>query len=94
MARKSIVKVVQEPDNLVTVEVLAADISRISAGIKALRNGALTERALMLLIQHAAPTGSGRSRGNYTPLATTTIRRVLDGIEGLGREYVRKKPAK
>lgn len=85
--RKTIAQVVQDPENPVTVEILAADIQSISAGIVALRKGRLTDRALMLLIQHAAPNPNNRR--DYNPLPITTIRRVLDGLEGMAAEYLK-----
>lgn len=77
-------------DDGATVEVLATEISRISSGIKALRAGPLNERALLLLIQHAAPNPGG-SRNDYKPLPIATIRRVLGGLDGLAAEYLKPK---
>lgn len=86
MAQKLAVKL----DDGATVEVLATEISRISSGIRALRAGPLNERALLLLIQHAAPNPSG-SRNDYKPLPVATIRRVLAGLDGLAAEYLKPK---
>ncbi len=67
-------------------EVLAEEISAIAAGMRQLRNGRLNDRALILLIQDAAPAAAGR-----TKISQQTIRAVLDGIDGLERAFVRKR---
>lgn len=88
-AKKVVVK--QDEQEPVTVEVLAQEIVAISAGVKKLRGGRLTDRALFLLIQNAAPQAG--TRFNKKPLSMNTIKAVFEGIESLEREYIRK-PAK
>lgn len=80
-------KVMQQPDKEVPTEVLAQAIVDIADGIKRLRAGRLNEKALTLLIQHAAPT-KNRSGQRY---GLSEISDILDGIESLERTYVRKK---
>lgn len=83
MAKKISVK--QNPENEVAAEVLADSIVAISVGIKKLRAGRFNEKALMLLIQHAAPTV-----GYNKKVSVTDIRSTLDGIESLERIYLKK----
>lgn len=86
MTKKIIVK--QNPEAEVPTEVLAADIQAISQGIRKLRSGRLNERALLLLIQEAAPTTGGKY--NRSRVGIPAIRAVLDGIEGLEAAFLRK----
>lgn len=79
----------QTTDKEVPVEVLADAIIAISAGIKKLRTSRLTDRALMLLIQDAAPADP-----RYGGVTQRDIKAVLAGIEGLEAAYIKKKPAK
>lgn len=79
------IKVIQDPTKEVPTEVLAGAIKDISAGIRKLRNGSLNEKALLLLIQHSAPTQANSAR-----IPMTVISDVLDGIEGLEKQYIRK----
>ena len=80
------VKVTQEPGNEVTTEVIATHIIAIAEGIERLRAGRLTDRALFLLIQAAAP--------NYRkPLSLKEIKSVFDGIDNLKSAFL-KKPVK
>jgi hypothetical protein len=78
-------KLVIVPDNGATMDVLASEIRRISQGIKALRKGALNDRALILLIQHAIVNPSTQQ-----PVSQQTIKRVLEGMASLESEYLRK----
>lgn len=77
----------QHPDKEVPTEILATSIVDIAKGIRELRAGRLNEKALTLLIQHAAPT-KNRSGQRYSQSEITDI---LDGIENLERTYLRKK---
>lgn len=77
----------QNPDKEVPTEVLADAIIAISEGVKKLRAGRLTDKALYLLIQHAAP-----SVGNK-PLSQKEIKAVLEGAESLARTFIKKKSA-
>lgn len=79
------VKVVQEDKAPVAVEVIASAIISISQGVKALRASRLNDRALLLLIQHAAPMVGNK------PLSQKEVRAVLDGIESLEATYIRKR---
>lgn len=78
------VTIKQDPKNEIVVEVLATHIRAISAGIKQLRRGPINDKALILLIQYAAP-GEGGS-----PIPQRTIKNVLDGIEGLAAACLKK----
>lgn len=82
------VVVKQDAEKEVTVEILAANIIAISNGVQKLRRGPLNEKALVLLIQHAAPSVGGRYKAS--PLSAKQIKAVLDGIENLEAEYIRK----
>ena len=84
MAKPAVVK---QTEKEVPTEVLADSVIAISDGIKKLRNGRLTDRALLLLIQDAAP-----SNRMGKPISQREIKAVLEGIESLERLYVKKKP--
>lgn len=84
MKKKTVV--IQDPQNEVPTEVLAKAILDISAGIRVLRKGRLNDRALVLLIQHAAP------RANGQPLPAYTVKDVLQGIEDLEKTFLKAKP--
>lgn len=80
----------QSSQNDVPTEILADSIVAIAEGIRKLRAGRLNERALLLLIQHAAPAPSSfRTK----PVSQKDVRAVLDGIENLEAAYLKKKPA-
>jgi hypothetical protein len=81
----------QVPEKEIPTEVLATSIVSISEGIKKLRAGRLTDRALWLLIQDAAPSVGGKF-GN-AKLSMKEIRAVFEGIESLERVFIKKKPA-
>lgn len=88
MAPRVIVK--QSPEKVVATEVLADSIAQIAQGIRALRKGRLTDHALYLLIQHAAPTNkSGPSYGQRLPIKD--IKAVFAGIDALEVAYLKKK---
>ena len=72
--------VTQKEGEEIATEVLATEIATIAQGIRKLRGGRLNDRALVLLIQHAAPGSIG----------TNAIRAVLDGIDALEATYLRK----
>lgn len=80
------VKVMQSEEKTMPVEVIAEHVKAISQGITKLRQGPLNDKALTLLIQHAAPCDSRGTRINLT-----TIRDVLDGIESLEKTYLKKR---
>jgi hypothetical protein len=80
-------KVKQNEDKQIPTEVLADSIVAISDGIKKLRQGRLNDKALVLLIQHAAP-----SLGYNRKIGATEVRATLDGIESLEATFLKKKP--
>lgn len=82
------VKVVQpqKPADEVPTEVLATAVLSISEGIKRLRAGRLNDRALVLLIQNAAPTH------NYRKPSQGEVEAVLAGMEQLEAAFIRKRP--
>lgn len=83
------VTVTQDKENEIPLEVLASSIVAISDGVKKLRNGRLKERALLLLIQQAAPP---KKRGRYSTgqhIPISTIKAVLDGMEALKTQFVK-----
>lgn len=73
----------------VPAEVLAENIVRIADGIRRLRSGRLNDKALYLLIQHAAPTLGAKYTTTRVSLAE--IKAVFEGIEALERTYLKKK---
>ena len=88
------VVVKQNEEKPVPVEVLAEAILSISEGVKKLRAGPLNERALLLLIQNAAPAMKS-GRYHRTPVTTKMVNAVLQGMDALEREYLKpKKEAK
>lgn len=84
---KTKVRQSEEPAKEIPTEVLASSIVAIAEGVRKLRAGRLNDKALLLLIQHAAPNVGPR---NYSPLSIKEIRAVLDGIESLETTYLRK----
>jgi hypothetical protein len=81
------VKVVQNPENEIPLEVLATSIKDISEGIRKLNAGPLNEKALLLLIQHAAPTRN-RMGQRY---GIGEIKDILEGMENLEKTYLKTK---
>lgn len=87
MAKNVVVKQ-NAQDKEIPVEVLAEAILAISQNIKALRRGRLTDKALLLLITHAAPqTGT---RGSKKSISQREVKAVLAGIDNLEREYLKR----
>lgn len=84
MPNKPALKVVQDAADPIPTEILATHIRDISAGISRLRKGpnTLTDRALFLLIQDAAPVKIGLRE----------IGAVFTAIDSLQRRYVRGTP--
>ena len=62
-----------------TAEVLASAITNVSDGIKKLRAGKLSDRALLILIRDACPEVIGLDK----------IRMVLDAMGNLSKRYVK-----
>lgn len=83
MPKKKII-VTQDPTKPVPTEVLAKDIRAIAQGVRALRRGPLKDATLALLIDRSI-------RSSDRP-GEKVIRIVLDGIEALEAEHL-KKPA-
>jgi hypothetical protein len=81
------VAVKQTPDKEVPTEVLADSIVAISRGVRQLRSGRLTDRALLLLIQDAALSIQ------HKPISQREIKAVLEGIDNLERMFLKKKTA-
>ncbi len=85
------ITVKQDENTPVATEVLATEIVAISAGIKKLRAGRLTDRALFLLIQHAAPTVG---KYNASKVGIAEIKAVLEGMESLEATFLKKRVSK
>jgi hypothetical protein len=79
------IKVNQDPEDEVVVEVMAKAIVDISEGIKRIRSGPLNEKALLILIQHATKT-KNRNGSRYS---VQEIKDILDGMENLSRTYLK-----
>ena len=84
------VQIRQDPEKPVAVDILANAIVAMAEGVRKLRAGPLNDKALTLLIQHAAPKPNGYKQ----PLTAKQIRAVFDGIDALESEYLKKKPGK
>ncbi len=83
------IQVKRDEKTPIPVEVLAQSIANISTGVKKILDGPLNRKAVILLIQYAAPTHRGQK------LAAREIEAVLDGIQDLERTFLKpKKPAK
>lgn len=86
--RNTILKVKQNPEKEVPLDVMAESIVAISNGIRKITSTRINDKALHLLIQHAAP-----SVGTYPTkrISVQQIKAVLQGIESLERTYLKKK---
>lgn len=78
---KVAIKQPEPPADEVPTDVIASALVEIASGIKKLRSGALNERALLLLIQHAIPQSDRPS--------VKQIKAVLDGAESLKTSYLK-----
>lgn len=79
------IEVKQNPEAIVTTEIMADSIVAISAGIKKLRAGRLNDEALFLLVQNGIRTaGNGK-------VSLAAIRAVMRGLEDLEKIYLRQK---
>lgn len=67
---------------VVGAELIAEAVIDIAEGMKRLRSGRLTDRAIEVLVKEASPGG----------VTMTQVRNVLTGLERLQREFV--KPEK
>jgi hypothetical protein len=85
------ISVKQNEEKPVPVEVIAESIVAISSGIKKLLKGPLNERALILLIQDAAPA-VGRFKSK--PVSQADIKAVITGIESLEETFLKPKGGK
>lgn len=70
-----------KPETQTTADAMADSITALAAGMKELRGGRLTDKAVVLLLHHA----SGVSQRD--------IRLVLDSLASLETTYLRKRPA-
>lgn len=82
---KKEIKVTQNEEAPIAVEVIADSIKGISEGIKKLRSTKLNDKGLFILIHHAC----GSTYANPRP-SVKTIMTVLEGIESLERTYLKK----
>ena len=81
---KRIAAVKQNPEKEVPTEVLADAIVEISKSMDRLKNSRLTDKAIMLLIQHnCKPLGYGKNVGQKE------IKAVIDSIASLKKAYVK-----
>lgn len=71
------------------IEVIAGAIKAIADGMRAMRSTRLNDRALVLLVQDAAPAYGARH--NKKKVSASEVRSVLAGIEALEREYLKPK---
>ncbi len=85
-----IVTVKQDPAKEVPTEVLADAIVTMAEGVRRLRAGRLNDKALCMLIAHAAPSLPGRPP---KPVSMREVRSVLDGINALEATYLKPKRA-
>lgn len=73
-------KVVQSEGVGIPTEVIAKSIRDIAAGIKQIRAGALNDKALVMLIQHASGVNQRE------------VKNVLWALDNLAAQYLKKKP--
>lgn len=81
------VKVIQNEEKPMPVEVIAESIKSISDGVKKMRSGPLSDNAIYLLIHHASP-----SVGYSGKPSMKQVRSVIEGMESLEKTYLKKKP--
>ena len=68
-------------DKMTDIELLREQVEAISDAVKKLRSSGISEKALVLLIQHASPTCGPRH--DKTKPKATVIRAVMQGMENL-----------
>lgn len=83
------INVIQKEGEEITVEVMAQSIKAISEGVKKLKSTRLNDKALYLLIQHAAPNVGGRF--GDAKIGMTEIKGVIEGIENLEATFLKKE---
>lgn len=83
------VKVKQDENDVIPVEVLAASIRAIAAGVKVLRKGPLGEKAILLLISENCYSKDRYGRTKKEKVSPTQIKIVLNGIESLQQAYLK-----
>lgn len=77
------VKVEQKsPEPTHTEEEIAEAVINVARGIKQLRSGRLSDKALLLLISYATPAPH---------MSLREVQTVLDAMEDLEAKYIRKK---
>lgn len=84
------VVVKQNPEKETPVEVLADAIVAIAQGIKVLRGSRLNDKALHMLIAHAAPPVGTRPAQR---ISQRDVRAVLEGIASLEATFLKKPRA-
>lgn len=89
--KPSIITIKQNSESPIPVEVLADSIVAISKGMKAVLDGPLQERAILLLIADACERPI---RNGNTIIGIKTVKAVLDGIKDLERQFVKSKSGK
>lgn len=75
-----------------SLDVIADEIVAISIAMNRLRSTRLTDDALFLLIQNAAPTVG--SKYKKRSMSVTQIKAVFDGIEAMKQKYLRPSKGK
>lgn len=80
MAKKAEVIIKRSEENPEPTEIMAEAIIKISQAFEKIRNGRLTERALVVLIHDSISP----------PVSKSTIRAVLDSIADLKNQYIKK----
>jgi hypothetical protein len=66
------------PENPIPTEIIAESIVKIADGFEAMNKSKLTEKAVIILLQHS------------TGLPMGTIKQVLNAAQDLKRDYIKK----
>lgn len=84
---KNIKTIIGTNDLPETIEIMEKSIISISEGIKKLRSTRLNDKALFMLIVHAAP-----SYGTYPKIkiCVRDVQAVIEGIESLESKFIKK----
>lgn len=88
MGKKTTVR--QTEGKEVPTEVLATSIKALADGMRKLRNGRLSDRAIFLLVQDASPNVGGKY--GSAKLSMKDIRAVFSGLDNLEAAFLRKPP--
>lgn len=65
------------------IEQLRTEVEAISKAVKKLRSSGISDRALLLLIQHSCPTVPRHGGGVAQRPSIKTIQAVIDGMDAL-----------